>query len=81
MGEIDFADSQVRTGDFYPDTLEKGLRHGGALTLALAEMYVQGVSTRRVATITEQLCGTSVSGVLSSQSCSQADGRCTESLA
>jgi transposase-like protein len=29
--------------------------------LALAEMYVQGVSTRKVAAITEQLCGTSIS--------------------
>ena len=31
------------------------------MTLALAEMYVQGVSTRKVAAITEQLCGTDIS--------------------
>ena len=37
------------------------MRSERALTLALAEMYVQGVSTRKVATIIEQLCGTSVS--------------------
>ena len=33
---------QVRKGKFYPGELEKGLRSEHALTLALAEMYVQG---------------------------------------
>ena len=61
VGEINFEVPQVREGGFYPGALEKGLRSERALMLALAEMYVQGVSTRRVAAITEQLCGTSVS--------------------
>ncbi len=61
VGEITFAVPQVREGGFYPQALEKGLRSERALTLALAEMYVQGVSTRKVKAITEQLCGTSVS--------------------
>src|SRR5215510_9915110 len=61
MGQITFAVPQVREGDFYPQALEKGLRSERALTLALAEMYVQGVSTRKVAKITEQLCGCAVS--------------------
>ena len=61
VGEIEFAIPQVREGNFYPSAFEKGLRSERALRLALAEMYVQGVSTRRVAAITEQLCGTSVS--------------------
>ena len=73
MGELDFAVPQVRTGDFYPGALEKGLRSERALTLALAEMYVQGVSTRRVAAITEQLCGTSVSSTQVSRAASQMD--------
>ena len=64
MGEITFEVPQVREGDFYPQALEKGLRSERALTLSLAEMYVQGVSTRKVAAIVEQLCG---SGVSSSQ--------------
>jgi hypothetical protein len=34
------ADPQVREGDFYPSSLEKGLRSERALKLALAEMYV-----------------------------------------
>lgn len=61
IGEINFDVPQVREGGFYPGALEKGLRSERALMLALAEMYVQGVSTRKVAAITEQLCGTAVS--------------------
>ena len=61
LGEITFDVPQVREGGFYPEALEKGLRSERALTLTLAEMYVQGVSTRKVTAIVEQLCGTSVS--------------------
>ena len=57
VGNITFSVPQVREGAFYPEALEKGLRSERALTLALAEMYVQGVSTRKVKAITEQLCG------------------------
>jgi transposase-like protein len=53
--------------------LEKGLRSERALTLALAEMYVQGVSTRKVAKITEQLCGCAVSSSQVSHAASQLD--------
>lgn len=48
VGEITFDIPQVREGGFYPQALEKGLRSERALTLAFAEMYVQGVSTRNV---------------------------------
>ena len=51
---------QARGVDFYPSALEKGIRSERALKLAVAEMYVQGVSTRKVAAITEQLCGLEV---------------------
>lgn len=61
VGEVTFAVPQVRAGDFYPQALEKGLRSERAFNLALAEMYVQGVSTRKVSAIVEQLCGTTVS--------------------
>jgi len=46
---------------FYPQSLEKGLRSERALKLAIAEMYVSGVSTRKVAKITQELCGFEVS--------------------
>lgn len=61
LGNITFDVPQVRDSDFYPSALEKGLRSERALKLALAEMYVQGVSTRKVAAITEQLCGLAIS--------------------
>ena len=51
---------QARGVEFYPSALEKGIRSERALKLAVAEMYVQGVSTRKVAAITEQLCGLEV---------------------
>jgi transposase-like protein len=61
VGDITFSIPQVREGGFYPEALEKGLRSERAFMLALAEMYVQGVSTRKVKAITEQLCGVSMS--------------------
>lgn len=73
VGEITFSVPQVRGGDFYPQALEKGLRSERALTLALAEMYVQGVSTRKVAAITEKLCGTAVSSAAVSRAAAQLD--------
>ena len=67
VGKITFDVPQVRKGPFYPDALERGIRSERALKLALAEMYVQGVSTRKVAAITEQLCGFEVSSTQVSQ--------------
>jgi putative transposase len=61
IGDIQFDIPQVREGGFYPSALEKGLRSERALHLALAEMYLQGVSTRKVSAIIEQLCGSEVS--------------------
>lgn len=61
LGDICFAVPQVR-GEvaFYPSALEKGLRSERALKLAIAEMYVQGVSTRKVTAVLEALCGLEV---------------------
>ena len=61
VGPVTFDVPQVREGGFYPEALERGLRTERALMTTLAEMYVQGVSTRKVAAITEQLCGTAIS--------------------
>ena len=52
---------QVRGLRFYPKSLERGCRSEKALKLAIAEMYVMGVSTRKVTEITEQLCGLEIS--------------------
>lgn len=73
VGEITFAIPQVREGGFYPEALEKGLRSERALTLALAEMYVQGVSTRKVTAILEKLCGSEISSSTVSKATAQLD--------
>jgi len=73
VGEVTFEIPQVREGGFYPRSLEKGLRSERALQMALAEMYVQGVSTRKVAAITERLCGTQVSASQVSRAAEQLD--------
>jgi putative transposase len=73
IGEITFAVPQVREGGFYPSALEKGLRSERALVTTLAEMYVQGVSTRKVKAITEQLCGVEISAMQVSRAAAQLD--------
>jgi putative transposase len=61
IGQLQLAVPQVRGAKFYPRALERGSRSEKALRLALAEMYVQGVSTSKVTKITEQLCGCEIS--------------------
>jgi len=61
VGEQTFDVPQVRGGGFYPSALEKGSRTEQALNIALAEMYVQGVSTRKVITVLQSLLGPEVS--------------------
>jgi putative transposase len=61
VGELTFDVPQVRGGGFYPSALEKGTRTEQALNIALAEMYVQGVSTRKVTDILVRLRGPEVS--------------------
>ena len=73
VGEITFAVPQVREGGFYPSALEKGLRTERALVTTLAEMYVQGVSTRKVKAITEELCGVEISAMQVSRAAAQLD--------
>jgi len=48
---------QTRDGAFYPSILERYQRSEKALVLALAEAYLQGVSTRKMKMVTEQLMG------------------------
>jgi putative transposase len=61
IGAITFQVPQTRGVEFYPSALEKGKRSERALKLAIAEMYVQGVSTRKVTEVMQQLCGLDVS--------------------
>jgi len=62
VGRMQVAIPQVRGEvEFYPSALERGVRSERALKLAVAEMYVQGVSTRKVTEVMQQLCGLEVS--------------------
>jgi len=77
LGEMTVAIPQVR-GDvqFYPSALERGCRSERALILAIAQMYVQGVSTRKVSVILEQLAGTlEISSTQVSRAAAQLDAQ------
>jgi transposase-like protein len=73
LGELSLKVSQTRDSEFYPRSLEKGLRSERALLLSIAEMYVQGVSTRRVKRIVEELCGMEVSSTQVSRAAAELD--------
>lgn len=75
LGELNLRVPQVRDSEepFYPKSLERGQRSERALKLAVAEMYVQGVSTRKVAAITKELCGFDISTASVSRASSELD--------
>jgi transposase-like protein len=75
MGQLHLQVPQVREGDFYPSSIEKGSRSEKALKLAVAEMYLQGVSTRRVQEVTEKLCGLEVSSTQVSRAAKELDSQ------
>lgn len=57
VGTLELRVPQDRDGRFSTELFERYQRSEKALVSALAEMYVQGVSTRKVKAITEELCG------------------------
>ena len=57
VGKLELRVPQDRQGRFSTEAFERYQRSEKALVSALAEMYVQGVSTRKVKAITEELCG------------------------
>lgn len=73
LGSLPLKVPQTRDCEFYPQSLEKGLRSERALLLSIAEMYVQGVSTRRVKKIVEELCGMDVSSTQVSRAAAELD--------
>jgi len=76
VGTLELRIPQTRDGRFYPSMLERYQRSEGALIASLAECYVQGVSTRKVAEICEELFG----GSLSHETISQYVARLDEEL-
>src|SRR5258706_851723 len=59
VGTLTLQVPQVREGGFSPELFARYQRSEQALIVTLMEMVVNGVSTRKVARITEELCGTS----------------------
>jgi transposase-like protein len=57
IGKLELRVPRDRSGEFSTALFERYQRSEKALVAALAEMYVQGVSTRKVTAITEELCG------------------------
>lgn len=57
VGKLELRIPQDRQGRFRTEVFERYQRSEKALVGTLAEMYVQGVSTRKVKEVTEQLCG------------------------
>lgn len=73
MGALQLKVPQTRGIEFYPSMLEKGQRTERALMAALAEMYVQGTSTRKVKAIVEAMCGFEVSSTQVSKAAAELD--------
>ena len=75
VGTLELRVPQDRDGTFSTELFARYQRSEQALVLSLMEMYLQGVSTRKVAAITEQLCGTRFSKSQVSALTQQLDGQ------
>ena len=73
IGVLELRVPQDRSGRFSTELFERYQRSEKALVSALAEMYVQGVSTRKVKAITEELCGHSFSASTISEATARLD--------
>ena len=73
VGRLVLSVPQVREGKFSPELFARFQRSEQALILALMEMVINGVSTRKVAKITEELCGTEFSKSTVSELCKRLD--------
>ena len=73
VGPLTLRVPQTRDGSFSTDIFNKYQRSEQAFVLAIMEMYLQGVSTRKVAKVTEALCGASFSKSTVSQLCVNLD--------
>lgn len=77
VGKIELRVPQDRDGHFSTELFQRYQRSEQALVASLAQMYVQGVSTRKVKAITEELCGHS----FSASAISEINAKLDESLA
>jgi len=73
VGTLNLLVPQDREGNFSTDLFGRYQRSEKALVLTLMEMYIKGISTRKVSKITEKLCGTSFSSAAISALSSKLD--------
>ena len=73
VGKLRLMVPRLRNGEFSTDLFQRYQRSEQALVLAMMEMVIQGVSTRKVSAITEELCGTSFSKSTISALCAALD--------
>jgi putative transposase len=78
VGQLELRVPQTRDVPFYPNALEKGQRSERALKLAIAEMYVQGVTTRKVTAVMQELCGLEVTSSQVSRATQLLDAELTQ---
>ena len=78
VGTLDLLVPQDREGTFSTQLFARYQRNEKALVLALMQMYVEGVSTRKVREVTEELCGTSFSKSLLSELAANLDSELEE---
>lgn len=77
VGSLTLHIPKLRNGTFSTELFQRYQRSEQALQLTMMEMYIQGVSTRKVQKITEELCGTSFSKSTVSLLCKQLDTHVT----
>lgn len=75
VGPLTLQVPQTRDGSFSTDIFRRYQRSEQAFVLAIMEMYLEGVSTRKVKKVTKKLCGTSFSKSTVSQLCTNLDAR------
>jgi len=78
-GELELRVPQVRNSEpYHPSMFARWQRSKRALLVACAEMYFQGVSTRRVQQVLDQMCGCDVSAMAVSRVAGELDEKLAE---
>lgn len=73
VGRLVLLVPRLRRGEFSPELFRRSQRSKKALLLAMVEMVVKGVSTRKVPAVLEELCGTEFSKSTVSELCKSMD--------
>ena len=79
LGKLNVSVPQVREGGVYPSAVERGCRRERAMNLGFAEMYVQGISTRKMIMVLQKWGGPEIA--ISSTQVSRCNARLNERLA